>query len=204
MSLTNSNGFLDGDGKSPFGAHADHKHESENQSASTATELSELVSDFNGLLVKMKEAGLMEKDKFSLTVTKELNDTIHTARQANTEKISSVAEADGVITITLSQKVETLEDFDGGNGWGVHKWLGIGIDAGVGDDITIIKYNGTNLTEADVQEAMEQCGLSEGYFVRFVAADLVKAGDNSQKSKDTFVLSADGYESATYKLRIVD
>lgn len=43
-----------------------------------------------------------------------------------------------------------------------------------------------------------------GYFVRWVAADLVLAGNNKEKSKDTFTIWADGYQKATYKLKIVE
>ena len=59
---------------------------------------------------------------------------------------------------------------------------------------TGLYYNGSVLTAEDVEEATSQCGLSAGYFVRWVAADLVLAGDNSQKSVDNFTLWADGYQ----------
>jgi len=158
----------------------------------------------NSLITKLKNAGLMVGDAFTLTVTKDVTDSVagHADRQYNTGKISSVAEEDGVITITLSEKVSALKDFDGGNGWGVHKWLGIGINAGI-SPITGLKYNGTLLTADDVSEATS-CSLGAGYFVRWVAADLVLAGDNSQKSVDNFTLCADGYAETQYKLRIVE
>jgi len=203
--ITPSNGFLDGKGNSPFGAHADHEHPgAKNQAVSTATSVATLKNDFNDLLVKLKNAGLMVKDEFSLTLSKNLEDEVagHANRQYNTEKISSVEESDGVITITLSCAVSELKDFDGGNGWGVHKWLGIGINAGI-SDITKLKYNGSYLTAEDSAEATS-VGLSTGYFVRWVAADLVLAGDNTQKSVDTFTLWSDGYEETTYKLKIVE
>ena len=60
------------------------------------------------------------------------------------------------------------------------------------------------MTAEDVEEATTQCGLSAGYFVRWVAADLVLAGDNKQKSKDFFTLWADGYEETSYRLVIVE
>ena len=198
------NGFLGGTGDSPFGAHADHTHDAENQAASTAADLAGMKADFNKLLNKLKNAGLMIADAFTLTLSKDLNDTIHTDRQWNTDQISSVAEDDGIITITLSKKVSALRDFDGGNGWGVHKWLGIGVNAGIGTDITKLKYNGEYLTVADKSEAEDQAGLSAGYFVRWVAADLVLAGDNTQKSKGEFTLWADGYANTTYRLKIVE
>ena len=198
------NGKLDGTGSSVYAAHADHTHGTTNQAVSTAATVSALKDDFNALLQKLKEAGLMVKDVFTLTVTKDVNDTFagHADRQDNTDDISSVTESDGLITITLSKKVSALKDFEAGGEWGNHKWLGIGISAGI-SPITGLKYNGSQLTSADVEEATT-CSLSAGYFVRWVAADLVLAGDNTQKSVDTFTLSAEGYEPVTCKLKIVE
>ena len=156
----------------------------------------------NSLITKLKDAGLMVGDAFTLTVTKDVTDSDNADRAYNTGKIASVEVSDGVITITLSEKVEDLKDFDGGNGWGVHKWLGIGVSAGV-SPITGLEYNGSNLTDDDVAEATA-VGLSAGYFVRWVAADLVLAGDNSEKSVDNFTLKASGYAETNYKLVIVE
>lgn len=177
-----------------------------NQSADTAGTTSSLQAALNSLLIKLKNAGIMAADAWpTLTVTKSLNDTetSHANRQSNTEDIASVAVQDGVITVTLSKKVSELKDFDGLNGWGVHKWLGIGVRPWA-NAITGISYNGKALTAADVAEA-QAVGLSDaGYFVRWIAADLVLAGDNSQKSVDTFELWANGFEKVTYKIRIVE
>ena len=48
------------------------------------------------------------------------------------------------------------------------------------------------------------CSLGAGYFVRWVAADLVLAGDDTQKSKGEFTLWADGYEETKFTLKIVE
>lgn len=198
------NGYLDGSGKSNFSARSDHTHDAANQAASSAADAAALKADFNALLIKLKNAGLMTPDAFTLTVANSVNDQTagHANRTYNTGKISSVAASEGVITITLSEKVSALKDFEAGNGWGNHKWLGIAVSAGI-NPITGLKYNGALLTAEDVTEATAM-GLSAGYFVRWVAADLVLAGDNSQKSKDTFTLWADGYAETAYKLRIVE
>lgn len=175
----------------------------ENQAASTADTVAKATADLNALITKLKDAGIMEGDAFTLafaTVTDSFAG--HADRQYNTEKISSVAESEGVITITLSAKVSALKDFEAGNGWGNHKWLGIGIGAGI-NPITGLSYNGTALTAADVEEATT-CGLSAGYFVRWVAADLVLAGDESQKSKGSFKLWASNYKETEYTLKIVE
>jgi len=164
------------------------------------------VAGINSLIAAMKSADIMVGDEWpDMTVTAELDDEWpgHVARQENTEKIESVAEDDGVITITLSVPVSELNDFDAGGGWGVHKWLGIGIRPWT-SAITGLYYNGSQLTAEDVTEA-QGVGLTDtGYFVRWVAADLVLAGDNSQKSKDTFTLKAGTYAKAYYKLKIVE
>ena len=170
----------------------------ENMNLSEATDVAGIV--------ELKNTGIMTPDEFNMTVTKNVDDTItgggRADRQFNTNKISSVAESDGVITITLSEKVSALKDFNAGGNWGTHKWLGIGISVGI-NPITGLKYNGTQLTAEDVTEAT-QVGLSAGYFVRWVAADLVLAGDNKEASKDTFTLWANGYDTTKYTLKIVE
>ena len=153
------------------------------------------------LITSMKDNGLMTGDAFTFTYAAVTGDN-EADRAYNTAKISSVAIEDGVITITLSEKVSALKDFDARNGWGVHKWLGIGISAGI-TPITDLYYNGAQLSAEDVTEATNM-GLSAGYFVRWVAADLVLAEDNSQKSRDTFTLWASGYQQTDLKLKIVE
>lgn len=158
----------------------------------------------NDLLTKLKNAGLMVGDALALTFAS-VTDTVagHADRQDNTGHISSTAVADGVITITLDCKVSQLKDFEAGGRWGKHKWLGIGIRVNGGSDITKVYYNGSALTAADVEEAT-YCSLSNGYFVRWVAADLVLAGDDTQPSKSFFNLWMDGCAETRYQLKIVE
>lgn len=174
-----------------------------NMDASTAGTVSALKDDFNELLTKLKDSGVMAGDAFALTYGAVTTDN-ETVRAENTAKISSVSisETNHTITITLSKKVSELNDFDARGKWGVHKWLGIGISAGV-SPLTSLYYNGSALTAEDVTEATNM-GLSSGYFVRWVAADLVLAGDNTQKSQDTFTLWASNYSETEYKLVIVE
>ena len=179
-----------------------------NQEAATgsgATGGTNAVNAINALLLKMKNAGLMKPDDFTMQYAT-VSDTVagHADRQYNTGKISNVAVDNDTheITITLSDKVKNLKDFDGLHGWGVHKWLGIGLGVGI-SPITGLFYNGSAVTDEDVAEASD-CSLGAGYFVRWVAADLVLAGDNSEKSKDYFTLWADGYEETRYTLKIVE
>ena len=163
-------------------------------------------TSLNSLITKLKNAGLMVGDAFTMQYAA-VTDTVagHADRTYNTGKISSVAvnNDDHIITITLSDKVKNLKDFEAGNGWGKHKWLGIGLSVGI-SPITSLYYNGSALTDDDVSEATSQCSLDPGYFVRWVAADLVLAGNNTEKSVDNFTLWADGYAETTYKLVIVE
>ena len=158
------------------------------------------------IVTALKNAGLMVGDAFALTYSQVTTDTGHANRMFNTGKISSVAIDNDAhtITITLSAKVSALKDFDGGNGWGVHKWLGIGLVSGINYPTATLKYNGVALTSEDASEA-SGCGCEgTGVFVRWVAADLVLNGIEGQKSKGTFTLWADGYAKTAYKLVIVE
>ena len=154
------------------------------------------------LITSMKDHGLMTGDAMTVTYGAVTSDP-ETDRAANTAKISGVTVNDNIITITLSSKVSDLNDFDGGNGWGVHKWLGIGLNVSGVSDITDLEYNDSPLTSDDVAEATT-VGLSSGYFVRWVAADLVLAGDNTQKSKDNFTLWSSGLKKTGFTLKIVE
>jgi len=199
------NGFLDGSGESLAAAHADHTHAVANMESSSAADVAGVVADLNALITNLKNGGIMVPDAFTMTYAA-VTDTVagHSDRQYNTGKISSVAIDNDthVITITLSAKVSELKDFDGGNGWGVHKWLGIGLGVGI-SPITGLKYNGTSMDASDVEEATV-CSLSAGYFVRWVAADLVLEGNNAQRSKGYFTLWASGYAETQYILKIVE
>jgi hypothetical protein len=123
-------------------------------------------------------------------------------RQANTDHITSVEFVDDDIIITLDCKVEELNTTDGGGAWGEHKWLGIGIGVTGVSSITDLYYNGQLLSQEDVAEA-ELVGVTSG-FVRWVAADLVLAGDNTKASKSYFTLYNQKFVERTYNLKIVE
>ena len=205
MGVNFIDGYLGKSGNQSVAARADHTHNTVNQAASTAADLAGLKADFNALLNKLKNGGLMTPDAFTMTYSA-VTDTVagHADRQYNTGKISSVVVNNDAhtITITLSVKVDALKDFEAGNGWGKHKWLGIGLGVGI-NPITGLYYNGEAMTAADIEEAT-YCSLSAGYFVRWVAADLVLAENNKQKSKGFFELWADGYAHTKYMLKIVE
>ena len=155
-------------------------------------------NSLNTLLLKLKDSGLMIGDLFNMTVNHSVNDRepAHIDRSYNTSKISDVAISDNVITITLSDKVKNLKDFDGGGDWGVHKWCGIGVSAGLA--LKALYFNGVNLTDDDIAEATA-VGLDSMYFVLWVKAEKIIRGESNK-----FTLWATGYEETEFTLVIVE
>ncbi len=166
----------------------------ENQPASTATAMAVLESDFNALLVKLKEAGLMEPDTWNISVrlAPGLTDAV---TAANNEK-ASVSFTDGVITVTAN--LNELEESESTTpGQGTHKWIGIGIGTGL-SSVTLAKYNGTALTEADAIEAAS-VGLDQaGEFVLYIRADELV------ENEKIITLKADGYQEIAISIVFTD
>lgn len=155
----------------------------QNQPASTATQVAGLKNDFNALLVKLKEAGIMEPDAWNLSVrlAPSLTDAVAAANNAK----AAVALADGVITIAAV--VDELEESESSApGQGTHKWIGLGVGTGL-SSVALAKYNGSQLTDADAEEAAS-VGLDQpGEFVLYIRADEVV------DTPKTITLQADGY-----------
>jgi len=155
----------------------------ENQGASTATAVAGLKNDFNALLVRLKEAGLMAADEWELSarLAPSLTDAVAAANNAK----ASVSLADGVITVTAD--VDELEESESSApGQGTHKWIGLGIGTGL-SSVALAKYNGAQMTDADAEEAVS-VGLDQpGEFVLYIRADEVV------DTPKTITLKADGY-----------
>ena len=164
-----------------------------NQAASTATAVAGLKNDFNALLVKLKNAGIMTPDAWDISVrlAPALTDSVAAANNAK----ASVALADGVITVTAD--VDTLEASESSAlGQGTHKWIGLGIGTGL-TSVALAKYNGSQLTEADATEAAS-VGLDQaGEFVLYIRADEVVS------TPKTITLQADGYGEQTLTITVV-
>ena len=139
----------------------------ENQSASTATAVAALKNDFNALLIKLKDVGIMTPDEWTITarLAPALTDPI---AAANTGK-ASIALEEGVLTVTAN--VDELEESESSApGQGTHKWIGLGIGTGL-SSVALAKYNGAQLTDADAEEAVS-VGLDQpGEFVLYIRAD---------------------------------
>ena len=164
----------------------------ENQAASTATAVAGLKNDFNALLAKLKNAGIMEPDAWNLSVRLALSLTDAVAAANNAK--ASVALADGVITITAD--VDDLEESESSApGQGTHKWIGLGIGTGL-SSVTLAKYNGFALTEGDATEAVS-VGLDQpGEFVLYVRAEELT------ETPKTITLQADGYGEVAVSITV--
>lgn len=164
----------------------------EKQDASTASSVAALKNDFNSLLQKLKDAGLMENAVMNVTVrlAPALTDAVAAANNAK----SSVALADGVITITAD--VNELEESESSApGQGTHKWIGLGIGTGIAD-LTKVKYNGSYLSAADAEEA-QSVGLDQaGEFVLYVRADELVS------TPKTITLKGDDCEEVTISITV--
>ena len=165
-----------------------------NQPDSTASTVAALKDDFNGLIMKLKNAGLMKADTWNLSVTKAPITTEGHPITENQSKVSAVTIADGVIRVTVD--VDELVEFDSLNpAQGIHKWVGILITTGL-TDITKIKYNGYQLTQADVNEAAS-AGGSAGDIIMWLKCDEII------KTPKLFTLWSSGFEEAEFIVEIV-
>lgn len=166
---------------------------SENQAASTATQVNGLKSDFNDLLIKLKEAGLMTPDAWNLSarLAPALTDNVAAANNAK----STVALVDGVITVTAD--VDELEESEiAEESQDAHKWLGLGIGTGL-SSVTMAKYNGSPLTEDDATEAAS-VGLNQpGEFLLYIRAEEVA------EKPEVITLKADGYSEVSLTITLV-
>ena len=166
--------------------------QAENQSASTATAVAGLKNDFNALLLKLKEAGIMAADAWNLSVrlAPSLTDEVAAANNAK----ASVALADGAITVTAD--VDDLEESESSApGQGTHKWIGLGIGTGL-SSVTLAKYNGSPLTDADATEAAS-VGLDQpGEFVLYIRAEEVA------ETPKTITLKADSYPEVSITITL--
>lgn len=164
----------------------------ENQSSSTAAALLELVSDFNALLNKLKNAGIMTPDTWNVTAGMAPTPT-EEALAANKEKVQSVTLADGVITVAVD--VDELTESDRSDpDQNTHKWLALEIGTGI-SDITGVKLNGAALTAQDATDA-QVTGCAAGSFVLYIKAE------ETAESPVAFTLWADGYGETSLTIQV--
>jgi hypothetical protein len=165
-----------------------------NQAVSTATTVSGIKDDFNDLLLKLKDAGLMTPDAWNVSVAK-IPAPTEEDLVSNQSKVSGITIEDNVITVAVP--VSELISFPSSNpAQGTHKWIGMLIATGL-PDITAVKYNGSQLTAADATEATA-VGGSAGDIVMWLKCDEII---NMPK---VFTLWASGYPEATFTVVIAE
>jgi len=165
-----------------------------NQAVSTATTVSGIKDDFNDLLLKLKDAGLMTPDAWNVSVAK-IPAPTEEDLVSNQSKVSGITIEDNVITVAVP--VSELISFPSSNpAQGTHKWIGMLITTGL-SDITAVKYNGSQLTAADDTEATA-VGGSAGDIVMWLKCDEII---NMPK---VFTLWASGYPEATFTVVIAE
>lgn len=163
-----------------------------NQAASTASAVAALKNDFNALLIKLKNAGVMEPDEWNLSVrlAPSLTDPVAAANNAK----CTVTFEDGVITITADVE-ELSESASSAPGQGTHKWTGIGIGTGL-SSVTLAEYNGEALTEADAAEAVS-VGLDQaGEFILYIRTE------EAARTPKVITLNADGYPEVSLTITV--
>ena len=165
-----------------------------NQAASTASTIAGIKDNFNALLLKLKDAGLMTPDLWNVAVAKIPTPTGDDLT-ANQSKVTAITIEDGVITVEAP--VSELIAFASSNpAQGTHKWVGMLITTGL-PDITAVKYNGSQLTAADVTEAAA-VGGSAGDIVMWLKCDEIIS------TPKVFTLWASGYPEATFTVVIAE
>ena len=165
-----------------------------NQTASTATTVAGVKDDFNALLLKLKNTGLMVPDAWNVSVAN-IPTSLGEDMSANQSKVEFVTIEDNIITVTAP--VDELLAYPSSNpAQGTHKWVGMLITTGL-PDITAVKYNGSQLTAADATEAAA-VGGSAGDIVMWLKCDEII---NTAK---VFTLWASGYPEATFTIVITE
>ena len=176
----------------------------ENFTPKNTNTAADIRSDLNGLITKLKNAGIIIPDSWNLSVlacpTPASMPTSETAANSGHATVT----IDGtVITITLDCKVSELAEANHGETWGKHKWLGFGVRTGLGSIVGVKFTDDTGasatLASADADEATA-LGLSAGDFVLYIKAEQ-EAYLSGQKS---FTLKADGYAETTFTMKIVE
>ena len=163
-------------------------------------------TSLNALLTKLKNAGIMAGDAWSVSVlacpTPAAMPTEETA--ANSGHATVTINDANLITVTLDCEVKDLDDADHGETWGEHKWLGFGVRTGLSSvsGVKFVDDTGASATlgDGDASEATA-LGLSAGDFVLYIKADdpeYLVGGKYFTLSKD------DGHAETEFRMKIVE
>lgn len=194
----NENAEVNGVEKSPYTLNAATTtsiggvKEALNVKESSAANVATLKNDLNELITKLKDAGVVAKDLFDVTVGTITNVSGDIAN--NHSKIESITFNEG--TITIKVPLDELIAFDSNNPeQGIHKWIGLSIGTGQTSIIDVI-YNGTYaFKQVDVDEATT-VGCPAGSFVLWIKCDEVV------ETPKVITLGKPGYKTETITIII--
>jgi hypothetical protein len=159
-----------------------------NQAASTASNVSGLKDDFNALLLKLKDSGLMKPDIWNVSVAN-VTTPLGEDMTINQSKVESVTIEENIITVTVP--IEELVAYASSTpAQGTHKWVAILITTGL-SEITSVKYNGSQLTSADANEAAAVGGQAGDIIMWLKSDELVT-------TPKKFTLWASGYAETEF------
>jgi hypothetical protein len=122
-----------------------------------------------------------------------------TEYQENQDK-TTVTVNDDTIAVSVAGGVDSLEAWTSTDPdratFGDCPWIALDIDTGL-DDITKLKYNGSQLTSTDVANAAAW-GLGAGHMILWIRADVVKA------TPKVITLSGDDIDPVTVTITVED
>ena len=177
----------------------------ENFTPKTTNTAADIRSDLNGLITKLKNAGIIIPDSWHLSVLACPTPAAMPTSETTANSGHATVTIDGTeITITLNCKVSELADANHGETWGKHKWLGFGVRTSLGSVVGMKFTDDTGasvtLSSADADEAATLGLTTPGDFVLYIKAE--QAG--YQTGEKYFTLKADGYAETTFTMRIVE
>ena len=177
----------------------------ENFTPKTTNTAADIRSDLNGLITKLKNAGIIIPDSWHLSVLACPTPAAMPTSETTANSGHATVTIDGTeITITLNCKVSELADADHGTTWGKHKWLGFGVRTGLGSVVGMKFTDDTGasvtLSSADADEAATLGLTTPGDFVLYIKAEQVEY----LTGEKYFTLNADGYAETTFTMKIVE
>ena len=177
----------------------------ENFTPKTTNTAADIRSDLNGLITKLKNAGIIIPDSWNLSVLACPTPSAMPTSETTANSGHATVTIDGTeITITLNCKISELADANHGETWGTHKWLGFGVRTGLGSVVGMKLTDDTGasvtLSSADADEAATLGLTTPGDFVLYIKAEQAEylAGEKY------FTLKADGYAETTFTMKIVE
>ena len=177
----------------------------ENFTPKTTNTAADIRSDLNGLITKLKNAGIIIPDSWHLSVLACPTPAAMPTSETTANSGHTTVTIDGTeITITLNCKVSELANANHGETWGTHKWLGFGVRTGLGSVVGMKFTDDTcasvTLSSADADEAVTLGLTTPGDFVLYIKAE--QAGYLTGEKH--FTLKADGYAETTFTMKIVE